>query len=131
MKYPTTALSLAAILALVWTCQQSLADDTAERKNPLEGQADAIQAGKALYSNTCLFCHGPNGLGARAPNLVEGLFRPSGGADDAIVYDIILKGRPGTLMGGFEGMYSEQEIWQVIAYLRDEGINRANSKAKK
>jgi cytochrome c-L len=131
MKHSKTVLSIATALTLALTCQPSTADDEAERKNPFEGKADAIEAGKALYSNTCLFCHGPNGLGARAPNLVEGLFRPNGGADDTIVYDIILKGRPGTLMGGFEGTYSEQEIWQVIAYLRDEGIKRAAATTKK
>lgn len=130
MKYPTVALLIATALASSLTFQQSRADDAVERKNPIEGQSGATDAGKALYSNTCLFCHGPNGLGARAPNLVEGLFRPNGGADDTIVYDIILKGRPGTLMGGFEGTYSETEIWQVISYLRQEGIARAKPKSK-
>ncbi len=121
---------MGAALLCVGSISPLRADDTSERKNPLEGQAEAIEAGKALYSNTCLFCHGPNGLGARAPNLVEGLFRPKGGADDTIVFDIILKGRPGTLMGGFEGMYSETEIWQVISYLRHEGIARTEAKSK-
>ncbi len=101
-----------------------------DRKNPLEGKPEAIEAGRQLYSNTCLFCHGANGLGARAPNLVEGLFRPKDGADDQIVFDIILKGRPNTLMGGFEGIYSEEEIWQVISYLRSEGIARASAGAR-
>lgn len=130
MKRLTAALSMATAVLLAASAEHTFADDAAKMKNPLEGQAAAIEAGKALYSNTCLFCHGPNGLGARAPNLVEGLFRPSGGADDAIVFDIILKGRPGTLMGGFEGTYTETEIWQVISYLRQEGIARAKPKPK-
>lgn len=129
-KLTAAALALGAALLCVASVSPLRADDTSERKNPLEGQAEAIEAGKGLYSNTCLFCHGPNGLGARAPNLVEGLFRPNGGADDSIVFDIILKGRPGTLMGGFEGTYSETEIWQVISYLRHEGIARAEAKPK-
>jgi mono/diheme cytochrome c family protein len=126
MKQFTAALAMA--FSLVSSAQLSFAQDVAEKRNPLEGKPEAVAAGKGLYSNTCLFCHGPNGLGARAPNLVEGLFRPNGGADDAIVFDIILKGRPGTLMGGFEGTYSEEEIWQVITYLRQEGISRAKPK---
>ncbi len=131
MKRVTAVLSMATALLFAAGVEIAFAEDAAEKKNPLEGQATAIEAGKALYSNTCLFCHGPNGLGARAPNLVEGLFRPNGGADDTIVYDIIFKGRPGTLMGGFEGTYSETEIWQVISYLRQEGIARAKPKPKK
>lgn len=128
MKQLTAVLSMATALLFAAGAELAFADDAAEKKNPLDGQVAAIEAGKALYSNTCLFCHGPNGLGARAPNLVEGLFRPNGGADDAIVFDIILKGRPGTLMGGFEGTYSETEIWQVISYLRHEGTARAKPK---
>ena len=121
---------LPAVAAIISVCFASNvgAQDRSETKNPLEGKPEAIAAGKQLYSNTCLFCHGPNGLGARAPNLVEGYFRPEGGADDAIVYDIILKGRSGTLMGGFEGAFTEEEIWQVISYLRDEGLSRAKPK---
>jgi mono/diheme cytochrome c family protein len=114
---------IAALFILLGSGFCAVAQD--DRKNPLEGKPEAIEAGRQLYSNTCLFCHGANGLGARAPNLVEGLFRPDGGADDGIVFDIILKGRPNTLMGGFEGTYSEEEIWQVIAYLRSEGAARA------
>ncbi|WP_072393344.1 c-type cytochrome [Hyphomicrobium sp. CS1GBMeth3] len=130
MKQWTAVLSMTTALLLAAGAAHTFADDAAEKKNPLEGQAAAIEAGKTLYSNTCLFCHGPNGLGARAPNLIEGLFRPNGGADDTIVFDIILNGRPGTLMGGFEGTYSETEIWQVISYLRQEGIARAKPKSK-
>ncbi|MCC7253810.1 c-type cytochrome [Hyphomicrobium sp.] len=128
MKQWTAALSMAVLC--VASAQCAFAQDVAERKNPLEGQAEAVEAGKALYSNTCLFCHGANGLGARAPNLVEGLFRPNGGADDTIVFDIIMKGRPGTLMGGYEGTLSDTEVWQVISYLRHEGIGRSKPKAK-
>jgi mono/diheme cytochrome c family protein len=127
----STAVSLAATMLICASSSLvSQAQDASERKNPVEGNGEAIAAGKSLYSNTCLFCHGANGLGARAPNLVEGLFRPNGGADDTIVYDIILKGRPNTLMGGFEGTFSEAEIWQVISYLRNEGISRAKPKTK-
>ncbi len=110
--------------------QQAIAAGDAATLNPLEGNAEAIEAGRQLYSNTCLFCHGAAGIGARAPNLVEGMFRPNGGADDAIAYGIILQGRPGTLMGGYDGTLSEDQIWQIISYLRSEGIKRAEAKKK-
>lgn len=96
-------------------------------KNPYEGDPEAIKQGQSLYNNTCLFCHGSKGKGARAPNLVEGLFRAVDGADDAIIYDIILKGRPGTIMGGFEGTFSENQIWQIISYLRQEGLEQSKA----
>jgi len=105
--------------------------ESATGTNPFEGKPDAIEAGRSIYSNTCLFCHGANGMGARAPNLVKGIFRPVGGGDDATIFGIILGGRPGTIMGGFEGSLSPDEIWKVMAYLRDEGHKAALQKTKK
>ncbi|MBK9079178.1 MAG: cytochrome c [Hyphomicrobium sp.] len=86
-----------------------------------EGDAAAIEAGRQIYGNTCLFCHGPKGVGARAPNLVEGMFKPGRDSEVPFAYEVIRKGRPGTIMGGFEGMLSDDQVWQVIAYLREEG----------
>jgi mono/diheme cytochrome c family protein len=91
-----------------------------------EGDAAAIEAGRQIYGNTCLFCHGPKGVGARAPNLTEGMFKPGRDSEVPFAYEVILKGRPGTIMGGFEEMLSDDEVWQVIAYLREEG--RAQTK---
>lgn len=99
--------------------------------NPFEGKPDAIEKGKSIYSNTCLFCHGANGMGARAPNLVKGMFRPNGGADDEIIFGVILGGRPGTIMGSFEGTLTTDEIWEVMAYLRAEARTQALQKGKK
>ena len=99
--------------------------------NHIEGKPDAIEAGRSIYSNTCLFCHGANGMGARAPNLAKGIFRPVDGGDDATIFGIILGGRPGTIMGGFEGSLSPDDIWKVMAYLRDEGRKAALQKTKK
>lgn len=82
---------------------------------------DAIEKGRQVYGNTCLFCHGAKGVGARAPNLVEGMFKPGRDGEIPYAYDVILNGRPGTIMGSFSGTITEEEIWQVMAYLRDQG----------
>lgn len=92
------------------------------------GNPESIEAGRAKYGNTCLFCHGAKGVGARAPTLVAGGFAP-GGVLDNNHYLITLKyGRPGTIMGSYEGILTEDEMWQVIAYLRDQSEKVAAAK---
>jgi mono/diheme cytochrome c family protein len=42
-------------------------------KNPYEGQAAAVLAGKQLYARNCLSCHGKLGKGTgNVPSLVDG-----------------------------------------------------------
>jgi len=89
------------------------------------GNPDSIEAGRSLYGNTCLFCHGPRGVGARAPTLVSGGFAPGGVNDNEYFLTTIRYGRPGTIMGSFDSYMSVEEIWQVIAYLRNESAKRA------
>jgi mono/diheme cytochrome c family protein len=84
------------------------------------GNPESIEAGRAKYGNTCLFCHGAKGVGARAPTLVAGGFAPGGVINNEFFITTIKYGRPGTIMGSFEGTITETEMWQVIAYLRDQ-----------
>jgi mono/diheme cytochrome c family protein len=116
-------LALVPVLAPVQlaAAETESADAAAFNPDKFDGDADAIEAGRQLYGNTCLFCHGPKGVGARAPNLIEGMFKPGRESEIPFAYDVIMKGRPGTIMGGFSEMLSEDEVWNVIAYLRDEG----------
>jgi mono/diheme cytochrome c family protein len=40
------------------------------------------------------------------------------------LFSTIATGRPGTQMGAFGGMLSADEIWDIIAYIRDETSKR-------
>lgn len=95
------------------------AEDIAEFEQAHIDNPASIENGRALYGNTCLFCHGPEGKGARAPTLVANAFAPDGGNDNLYFINTIKNGRPGTIMGAFEGSLTETEMWQIIAYLRD------------
>lgn len=96
--------------------------DNEVQDNPgsANAEADAVSAGRSIYNNTCIFCHGDNGKGARAPGLVTGPFAPGGGNTDEYMFKTIKQGRPGTIMGSFDGMLTDEQIRQVIAYLRHE-----------
>lgn len=91
------------------------------------GNPDSIEAGRQKYGNTCLFCHGPKGVGARAPTLVDNGFAPGGVNDNEYFITTIKYGKPGTIMGSFEGTLTETEMWQIIAYLRDQSEQKATS----
>lgn len=84
-----------------------------------------LATGKQLYGANCASCHGstgrgdgPQGVGlAPAPsNLVEHMI--PGKHTDAQTYLTISNGRRGTAMLGWGERLSEDEIWQLVAYLR-------------
>ena len=84
--------------------------------DPLLGNPQAIAAGQSLYGRHCAVCHGPAAQGDRGPSLVSGNF-PHGGADGEILLSI-RGGIRGTEMPPFVQLSTDQ-IWQVIAYLRN------------
>jgi PQQ-dependent dehydrogenase (methanol/ethanol family) len=84
--------------------------------NPLNGNRQAISAGQALFIQDCAVCHGPAAQGDRGPSLVSGVF-PHGGADGEIFLSI-RSGITGSQMPAFPRLSSDQ-IWQIVAFLRD------------
>lgn len=93
-------------------------DPKRDMKNPYEGNPIAIERGAERYSERCSFCHGTRGKGAKGPSLVSGRFKFGGRNVD--LYVTISAGRPGTQMGAFASSLTGEEIWQIIAFLREE-----------
>lgn len=81
------------------------------------------QAGKTLYENFCLSCHGPaaKGDGPAASTLqpkpadLTALLQLE---DDAYFVSRISEGKNGTAMVAWKNVLSEAQIWQIVAYLR-------------
>jgi len=94
--------------------------DIAKFESEHIGNLDSIGKGLQLYGNTCLFCHGSKGIGSRAPTLVKGGFKPDGNFSNEDFIDIIQFGRAGTIMGAYNTTLTHTEMWQVMAYLRDQ-----------
>jgi len=99
------------------------ADDANEMKNPYEGDPAAIAKGEELFSERCSFCHGGHGKGGKGPPLTAGHFKRSG--TDTTLFSTIMAGRPGTQMGAFANALSADDVWDIIAFLRDETKKRA------
>src|SRR6202790_3078662 len=94
----------------------------AQDKNPFAGDPKAAKLGESQFRANCAFCHGLGARGGgRGPDLSRAQKRH--GNSDADLYRTINEGVPGTAMppnGATQqgvGM-TEEEIWQVISYIR-------------
>ena len=86
------------------------------KKNPLEGNADAIRNGMGYYRSRCADCHGIDARGVRAPDLTQ--VWASGRTDEGL-FNTVRNGVPGTEMPAFAGPRNpDVEVWQALAYLR-------------
>ena len=95
-------------------------------KNPHEGDPAAIARGYDLFAARCAFCHGGHGMGAKGPALTAGHYKRGG--SNLTLFSTIATGRPGTQMGAFGVMLSADEIWDIIAYIRDETRKRQDDR---
>src|SRR5438477_2333715 len=89
---------------------------TRATKNPLEGKADAIQNGGAMFRTRCAGCHGPDARGYLGPDLT-GLWA-TGSTDDRI-FDTVRRGVAGTEMPAADPQrVPDRDIWMILAYVR-------------
>lgn len=98
--------------------------------NPLAGNAAAARKGEELFGRNCQQCHNTRGHGGKCPQLVRGAWAPGGPNSDRFMFDTISKGRPNTQMGAFGLALSEEEIWQIVTFLREEAV-RVKATARK
>lgn len=89
---------------------------------PASGKDYDAVSGREIYSNTCIRCHGIDGKGAMGIHLVP---KPADltsaaiqGRLDASLFKRIHDGKPNTAMGAWSTALSDDEIWDVLAYVR-------------
>ncbi len=98
-------------------------------QNPLAGDPNALVAGKDIYEENCLDCHGEDGSGDIGPSLIDTVMvKAEGDLSDAHYYVIIEKGLDeGMIIEGraaeggmpaFGEDLNKDEIWSVIVYIR-------------
>ncbi len=71
-----------------------------------------------LFTEICAGCHGTDLAGGRAPSLFDDQW--ARGADDESLVRHIENGIPTTEMPPFKGALTEQQIWQLVAYIRTQ-----------
>jgi putative heme-binding domain-containing protein len=98
-----------------------------ETRNPFLADPKAAKAGEFEFRINCAFCHGLGAHGGgRGPDLTRAHKRH--GDSDADLFQNISQGIPGTVMpanatnGQGVGM-TDDEIWQIITYLRSVQVS--------
>ncbi len=99
--------------------------DAAKAANPATG-ADAIAAGREVYANTCLPCHG---AGAQGDGPAATFIKPKPKSlilqpgklslPDGVMFWVVTHGIDNTGMASFSETLTEVERWQAIAYLHN------------
>lgn len=78
--------------------------------------------GREIYVNTCIRCHGIDGKGALGIKLVPhpaDLTSPAvHNRLDGTLFRRIHEGKPNTAMGAWKYSLTDEEIWDVLAYVR-------------
>jgi putative heme-binding domain-containing protein len=94
----------------------------AHAQNPFAGDAKAAQAGASEFRINCALCHGLGARGGgRGPDLTRA--QKKFAHSDAEMFQIISNGIAGTAMpaNGTNGQgvgMTDEEIWQIITYIR-------------
>jgi cytochrome c oxidase cbb3-type subunit III len=120
--FPDRARGIAFVAAL------ALPSFLHAQQNPLANNPAAIQAGESEFRINCSFCHGIGARGGgRAPDLTR--TQKKHGNADADLFRTIRDGVAGTdmpaAMGSIGVEMKEEEIWEVIAYLRSVQVKTA------
>jgi cytochrome c oxidase cbb3-type subunit 3 len=94
----------------------------AQAQNPFAGNAEAAKAGESEFRINCALCHGLGAHGGgRGPDLTRAQKKHA--HNDAEMFAIISNGIAGTAMpaNGTNGQgvgMTDEEIWQIITYIR-------------
>jgi len=86
-----------------------------DRRDPFEGDPDAVAAGRKLFQQHCAECHGDQGQGGkRGPSLSAPEVRqaPSGALFWTLSNGIVRRGMPDW------SKLPEPERWQIVTYVK-------------
>jgi mono/diheme cytochrome c family protein len=92
--------------------------------NPVANNPRAASAGRDAYTGSCAECHGSSGDGkgvfgtATYPPATDLTSHDVEEKSDAELFWITKNGLSFTAMPGFGDQYSDQEIWNIVAYMR-------------
>ena len=132
MKYPVWVVLAFTSISLISCASDTAATATSAALETVPAEvagetnpygADAAPSGAEIYQSYCATCHGETGLGdgvagaALVPpprNLVE---LQSQVQDDYLFWRIH-EGKSGTAMVAWKGILTDEQIWQVVSFIR-------------
>jgi mono/diheme cytochrome c family protein len=112
--------------------QRATNQSGAALKNPVMPTPASIAAGKKAYDALCAVCHGNLAQGAikagiaisiieeqkgkQPPDLTDAA--SDHGSTDGDVFTVVKRGVPSTMMPGFTGQLTDDDIWSLVNYVR-------------
>ncbi len=121
------ALALAVLVQLI-ACRQEPPSPPANPQTAATGKPGSVARrddgpGAPLYAAHCAGCHGVDLAGGRAHSLFDARWL-STTKDDRILASI-KNGLPGTEMTGFNHILADQQMWELVQYIRSQPGVRA------
>ena len=128
-----TLLTLLFVMLASASAPIAAAESSAEvgiQDNPIATSEESVAAGRTIYGRFCRSCHGQraDGRGMAAPpgsrpaNLIDAEW--DYGSSDAEIFKVLKEGIPPKYdMDAWEGRISDDDMWNVINYLRDLAAN--------
>ena len=98
--------------------------------NPIATSEESVTAGRTIYGRFCRSCPGQRAAGrgmaappgSRPANLIDAEW--DYGSSDAEIFKVLKEGIPPKYdMDAWEGRISDDDMWNVINYLRDLAAN--------
>ncbi|MFQ5431497.1 MAG: c-type cytochrome [Nitrospinota bacterium] len=94
--------------------------------------AEQAEKGKVIYENRCIHCHGVKGRGdgpsskrlrPKPRNFASGMYKFTYTQfgklpQDSTIFTRVSEGLPGTSMQAWKEILKEEEIWEVVAYIK-------------
>ena len=96
---------------------------SANRQNPVAPSVEAVDAGRAIYRERCVACHGDRGRGdgpagvTLEPKPADLVLHVPQHTDGELYY-MISVGFPGSAMPEWRSVLSEMQRWELVHYLR-------------
>ena len=130
-----SATLLVAISSIPSMASAQMAEGFAEGSHPAPPPAEQIEAGKRVYYTKCVWCHGVEGAGdgpgadrlwPRPRNFNGGTFKIRHTASgqlpliDVDLFQTVTHGLPGSAMPSWEGILTEEQRKDVLAFVTTE-----------
>jgi mono/diheme cytochrome c family protein len=102
-------------------------------KNPVQATPQSVTAGKDLYAKNCRSCHGADAKGdgpmkpkdSHPSDLTDKVW--SRGGTDGEIYAVLRDGAgPDFVMRGYKSRFTDQDLWNLVNYLRSLGPKAAH-----
>ncbi|HEX4026286.1 MAG TPA: c-type cytochrome [Rhizomicrobium sp.] len=109
------------VLAFVLVATPAVAQVTADTPNPMAGNADAAEAGHALFGKmNCAGCHGYDLTGGMGPDLTDASWLYGGKPGE--IFHTIAEGTPRG-MPAWKDKLTPDQIWQLVSYIQSRKAN--------